>query len=98
MQVTVRHSLPKPEAKQRLDHFADNLKQQFPNDAGNITQTWEGDTCTVAGKVRGFQLDCKLLVTDADVTAQGDLPFLVRPFQGAIETAVRNGIEKALNV
>ena len=96
MQVIVNHSLQKAEAKQRLDKFADNLKQQFPNDAGHITQTWDGDTCTVAGKVRGFALDCKLHVANENVTAKGDLPFFAKPFQGMIETAVRDGIEKAL--
>ena len=96
MQVKVEHTLGKIEAKGRLDKFADNLRQQFPNDAGNITQTWNGDVCTVAGKVRGFALDCKLHVSDSDVTAHGDLPFFARPFTSMVEGAVRDGIEKAL--
>ncbi len=96
MQVRVEHGLGKEEAKVKLGKFADGLKEQFPNDAGNITQTWNGDVCTVSGKVRGFALDCKLQVSDADVTASGDLPFFARPFTSTIEGAVRNGIEKAL--
>ena len=96
MQVTVKHSLPQAEAKQRLEKFGDNLKRQFPGDADHITQTWEGDTCTVSGKVKGFSLDCKLQVSPDEVTAKGDLPFFVRPFSNAIESAVRNGIEQAL--
>ena len=96
MQVTVKHSLPKAEAKQRLEKFSDKLKQQFPGDADNIVQTWEGDTCTIAGKVKGFHLDCKLQVGDDEVVAQGSLPLLARPFQGPIESAVRDGIAKAL--
>ncbi len=96
MQVTVQHSLPRAEVKQRLAKFTEKLKQQFPGDADQITQTWDGDTCTVSGKVKGFHLDCKLKVADDNVTAQGDLPFFVRPFANPIESAVRNGIEQAL--
>ncbi len=96
MQVTVNHSLPTAEAKQRVEKFSEHLKQQFPNDASNITQTWDGDTCTVSGKVKGISFTCTLHVSDADVTANGDLPFFARPFQGAIESAIRNGLEQAM--
>ncbi len=97
MQVTVNHALPPHEAKRRLDKFADSLKQQFPNDAGNITQTWHGDDCTVSGKIKGFPIGCTLHVGDSDVTAKGDIPFFARPFQSVIEGAIRNGLEKALS-
>ncbi len=97
MQVIVPHELPPEEAKRRLDKFAENLKQQFPNDAGQITQTWEGDTCTVSGKVKGFSIGCTLHVDEANVTAKGDIPFFARPFQSTIEGAIRNGLEKALS-
>jgi len=97
MQVTVPHALPPDEAKRRLDKFAENLKKQFPNDAGNITQTWNGDTCTVSGKIKGFAVGCALHVNEADVTAKGDLPWLARPFQSTIEAAIRDGLEKALS-
>lgn len=96
MQVTVPHALPPDEAKRRLDKFAENLKQQFPNDAGHITQTWNGATCTVSGKIKGFSIGCALHVNEKDVTAKGDIPFLARPFQGIIENAIRDGLEKAL--
>ncbi len=96
MQVTVPHTLPPEEAKKRLDKFAENLKQQFPNDAGNITQTWQGDTCTVSGRIKGFSIGCSLHVNEEDVTAKGDVPWLARPFQSTIESAIRSGLEKAL--
>jgi len=97
MQVTVNHALPPDEAKRRLDKFAENLKQQFPDDASHITQTWEGNTCNVSGKVKGFPLACSLHVGESDITAKGDIPFFARPFQGMIEGAIRNGLEKALS-
>ena len=96
MQVKVAHALPPAEAKRRLDKFAENLKQQFPGDASQITQTWHGDTCTVSGKVKGFSIGCDLQVGSSDVTAKGDIPFFAKPFQGVIEGAIRNGLEKAL--
>lgn len=96
MQVTVPHQLPPEEAKQRLDTFAEKLKQQFPNDAGNITQVWQGDSCAVSGKIKGFPIGCTLQVNAEDVTAKGDIPWLARPFQSTIESAIRNGLEKAL--
>ena len=96
MQVNVSHALSVAEAKARLEKFADNLKQQFPDDAGSITQCWEGNRCSVNGKVRGFPIACTLEVTDAMVIAKGDLPFFMRPFPSAVETVIRNGIEKAL--
>ena len=96
MQVTVKHTLPAAEAKKRLDHFAGRLKEQFPNDAQSIQQHWEGETCTVTGKVRGFAVACNLTLADDAVIADGTLPLLARPFQGVIENAVRRGLEQAL--
>ena len=96
MQVTVKHTLSAAEAKTRLDHFAGRLKQQFPNDTETIQQHWEGETCQVSGKIRGFAVTCNLTVAGNQVTADGTLPLLARPFQGVIENAVRRGLEQAL--
>jgi putative polyhydroxyalkanoate system protein len=96
MNVSVNHSLTTAEARKRLDQFAGKLKTEFPGQAQDIKQTWSGDTCTVSGSVMGFSLKCELNVSPNSVTATGDVPLFARPFQGKIEAAVKNGLEKAL--
>jgi hypothetical protein len=95
MTVTVEHNLGAVEAVDRLRHFAHGLRKEFP-EAEGLTQSWSGNTCIVRGKLRGFPIECHLEVSDSDVTLDSEVPFLARPFQGRIETAVRSGLESAL--
>lgn len=94
--MKVNHSLGKEGAKHKLEKFADQLKAQFPADANHIHQTWTGDSCAVHGKIKGFSINCDVAIEEDSATVTGSIPFLARPFSGAIESAVKQGLEKAL--
>ncbi|MGO9434595.1 MAG: polyhydroxyalkanoic acid system family protein [Terracidiphilus sp.] len=96
LETTVSHTLGIYEAKKRLEQFAEKLKQRFPQHAGAFTQSWNGNTLAVRGKIAMFTVNCDIHVTDASVTAKGALPILATPWKERIESTVRGELKTAL--
>ncbi len=68
LKFEVPHSLPKDEAKKRIELLTTYWKKH------GITATWAGDAATLVGKVMGVQFDAKLAVTDKTVGGEGTDP------------------------
>jgi hypothetical protein len=69
MKFDVPHSLPKEEAKKRLEQ----LIAYWANKYG-VKSQWAGDSATVTGKVMGISLDANLQVKDGVVVGEGTDP------------------------
>jgi hypothetical protein len=96
LEIAVSHALGTYEAKYRLEQFCEGLKQRFPQHAGAFTQSWNGNTLAVRGKVAMYSVNCNIHVTDSSVTAMGTLPILATPWKEKIESTVRCELEAAL--
>jgi putative polyhydroxyalkanoate system protein len=92
--VQVPHSLPQPEARQRLERFADMLQQKFQDKVSDVNQTWEGDTLRFRFKTFGIQLQGDIAVTDNGLDVKGELPFSAMMFRGKIESSIREELER----
>ena len=68
MKFEVSHSLPKDEAKKRIEALTRYWKKH------GITAQWSGDSATLAGKVMGVAFDAKLAVTERTVGGEGTDP------------------------
>jgi hypothetical protein len=68
MKFEVSHSLPKEEARKRIE----KLTQYWVKHG--INSSWAGDSATLTGKVMGVQFDAKLAVTDKSVGGEGTDP------------------------
>ncbi len=69
MKFDVSHTLPKDEAKQRVQKLVDYWHAKY-----GVQCTWEGERAHVNGKVMGINLDANFEVRDDCVTGEGTDP------------------------
>ena len=69
MNFDVSHSLPKPEARQRIEQLLKYWKDKY-----NVQSTWAGDGAKLSGKVMGINLDAHFTITDGAIKGEGTDP------------------------
>lgn len=94
--VTVPHTLSKEEATDRLNRFADVLREKFKDSVSNLEQKWEGDTLVFGFKTFGVPLQGRINVGDDALKVDGDLPFTAMMFKGKIESSIREQLERLM--
>ena len=84
--ISRSHKHGKDEAKRR----ANALLEKLAKDQG-VKGTWAGDTFNITAPAKGT---CD--VTDSNVRIQIDLPFLMRPLKGKIESKITEELDRTL--
>lgn len=96
--VTVPHTLTQQEATERLNKFADILREKFKDSVSDLEQHWEGDTLAFRFKTFGFPLSGKVHVGDTNLVVDGELPFTAMMFKGKIESSIREQLERLMTL
>ena len=94
--VTVPHALSQQEATERLNRFADILREKFKDSVGDLEQNWEGNALAFRFKTFGIPISGKISVGDKDLVVNGDLPFTAMMFKGKIESSIREQLERLM--
>jgi putative polyhydroxyalkanoate system protein len=87
--VRVPHSLPQAEAKQRLDGFANVIREKLQDQVSDLEQSWEGDKLRFRFKTYGIPLSGGIQVEDKQLIVDGELPITAMMFKGKIESAIQ---------
>lgn len=96
MSVQIPHELSQEEAQTRVQGMITNLKEQYGDQISDLHEEWHGETGQFSMRAMGFKLAGSLKVTGQDVQVEGDLPWAAKPFQGQIETTIRERAERLL--
>jgi putative polyhydroxyalkanoate system protein len=86
------HQLPKDAARGKAEELARSMEEKM-----GVRWRWEQDKITFdvpAGAAKGTKGTVE--VADQEIRVSIDLPFLLRPMKGMVETKVRERLEKAL--
>jgi hypothetical protein len=94
--VTVPHTLSQPEATERLNRFADILREKFKDSVGDLEQHWDGNSLAFRFKTFGIAIAGKIAVGEKDLVVDGDLPFTAVMFKGKIESSIREQLERLM--
>ena len=94
--VTVQHQLGKEEAVSRLKNILASAKEQYGDRISDLKEHWTDNGGTFSFKAMGFKISGSLVVTDTDATINGEFPWAAKPFQGTIETTLRERAERLL--
>jgi hypothetical protein len=94
--VTVPHALSRPEATERLNRFADILREKFKDSVGDLQQNWEGNALAFRFKTFGIPISGKVAVGEKELVVDGDLPFTAIMFKGKIESSIREQLERLM--
>lgn len=98
MEHRVSHDVGKDLAKKATVAAFASYRQKYGD--YSPTTTWTSDyDATVSFAVKGFRLDGKILIKDAEVVMDMDVPFILKPFRKRaleiIETEIRAWCQKA---
>ncbi|MEJ7837503.1 MAG: polyhydroxyalkanoic acid system family protein [Thermomicrobiales bacterium] len=96
MNVNVPHQLGRDEAIMRLQNLLKDMKQQYGDKVTDLQENWTDAGGTFSMKAMGFKLSGTLDVTDTEMKLDGELPWAAKPFQGSVETTIRERAERLL--
>ena len=94
--LTVEHSLGKDEALTRLQGMLESVKENYGSQVSDLEENWTDDGGTFSFKAMGFKISGELTVEDDNVRIDAEFPWAAKPFQGTIETAIRERAERLL--
>ena len=72
MKFEVSHSLPKDEAKKRVEQLLQHWGTKY-----GVKSDWSGDGAKLNGKVMGINLDASFVITDKAIQGEGTDPGLL---------------------
>lgn len=84
--ISKNHTLGKATAKERANALLGKMQDSY-----GIKGTWAGDVFKIDAPAKGT-----CTVTDTSVRIEIDLPLMMRPLKGKIETRVTEELGKAL--
>lgn len=94
--LVVQHSLGKEEALNRLKGMLESVKENYGSQVSDLEENWTDNGGTFSFKAMGFKISGELAVHDSDVRIDAEFPWAAKPFQGTIETAIRERAERLL--
>lgn len=89
MKVTVPHTLPTGEAKNRIQKLVGELQKQYAGMLKNVQEKWTGDAAEFSFEMMGFTVSGNFFVEPSQIRLEGKLPMAALPFKGRVEDAIR---------
>ncbi len=96
LNMTFPHQLSQDEALKRMQGLLEQVKRDFGDQVGDLTEKWEGNICEFSFSVRGFSISGTLTVKPSEVELSGDLPWLASLYKEKIESIIREKAERML--
>lgn len=96
LNMAVPHSLQQDEAVSRIKNLFNDVKIQFAEQIRDLHEEWEGNTGKFNFSAMGFPISGTLTVTTSQVEISGNLPSMIAPFKGKIESMIKVHAEKLL--
>jgi putative polyhydroxyalkanoate system protein len=84
--ISRNHTLGKDEAKNRANAILERMKG-----SAGIKGTWNGDVFNIEAPAKGT-----FRVTDNTVRIELDLPLMMRPLKGTIESRINQELDRSL--
>lgn len=94
--VSIDHSLGQDVALERIKGILGQVKENYGSQVSDLQEDWTDNGGTFSFKAMGFKISGDLLVTDAKVMIDAEYPWAAKPFQGTIETTIRERAERLL--
>lgn len=96
LNLSIPHSLSKAEALTRIKSLLSNLKEEKKDLISDVQENWQDNKGNFSFKAQGFNLAGDIVVNDADVQINSDLPFAVSFFKSAISDMITKKTKELL--
>lgn len=94
--ISIDHSLGEEEALERIKGMLAQVKENYGSQVSDLEETWTDNGGSFSFKAMGFKISGDLTVTDSKVLIDAEYPWAAKPFQGTIETTIRERAERLL--
>jgi hypothetical protein len=94
--ISIDHTLGQGEALTRLQGMLAQVKENYGSQISDLEENWTDQGGSFSFKAMGFKISGDLTVTDNEVLIDAEYPWAAKPFQGTIETTIRERAERLL--
>ncbi len=98
MKVEYKHNKTKDEAYKAIDGFLGKLVIKYKDKVQNYSKSWNSskDIMDFSLYARGFKISGKVQLDNGLIILEGKLPFLVKLYQGEIESMIKKTLKEIL--
>jgi hypothetical protein len=97
LDITIPHNLSQGEALTRIQGLLKQLQEEQKDTIRNVSEQWNGNEADFSFSAKGFDLAGKIRVEENSVTINGQLPFALSFFKGAISNVIKEKAGKLLS-
>jgi hypothetical protein len=96
MTIQVEHTLPKPEAKHRIEGLIEQLREEYKHELQHLVVDWTEDTAHIKLQARGYSTAGSLEIKDSEVDLDFYVPFLLQVFGKKIKSVIHDRVQESL--
>ena len=93
MEIRRHHNMTTDAAVQLTDQILPRFIEQAGDNVSNIQRQWDGNVLRFAFRTRGMNIKGTFLVTDDEIIIESKLPFMARPFEGRVGSAIEQQLD-----
>ena len=93
MKIRRHHNMTRDAAVQLSDQILPGFIEQADDNVSNIQRQWDGNVLRFAFRTRGMNIKGTFLVTDDEIIIESKLPFMARPFEGRVRSAIEQQLD-----
>ena len=93
MEIRRHHNMTLDAAVQLSDQILPGLIEQAGDNVSSIQRQWDGNVLLFAFRTNGMDIKGTFLVTDDEIIIESELPFMARPFEGLVRSAIEQQLD-----
>ena len=97
MEIKRDHNMTMDSAVQLANQILPGFIEKAGDNVSNIQQQWDGNVLRFAFQAHGMNIKGTLLVTDDEIIIESELPFMARPFEGVVRSAIELKLDTLLS-
>ena len=97
MEIRRDHNMTMDSAVQLANQILPEFIEKAGDNVSNIQQQWDGNVLRFAFRTHGMNIKGTFLVTDDEIIIESELPFMARPFEGRVRSAIEQQLDILLS-
>jgi hypothetical protein len=97
MEIKRDHNMTMESAVQLANQILPGFIEKAGDNVSNMQQQWDGNVLHFAFHTYGMNIKGTFLVTDDEIIIESELPFMARPFEGRVRSAIEQQLDILLS-
>ncbi len=97
MEIRRDHNMTMDSAVQLANQILPGFIKKAGDNISNMQQQWDGNVLRFAFHTYGMNIKGTFLVTHDEIIIESELPFMARPFEGRVRSAIEQQLDILLS-